>query len=49
MSWSTRLKKDMKSLNLQIEMVENINEWRKSIETDIMVHVANPNLLGLRL
>ena len=44
----------MKNLDLQIEMTRNQNECRRrilvgDIEIDILIHIANPNLLGLRL
>lgn len=29
MTWRTRVEKDIKDLDLQIEMVENRNKWRK--------------------
>ena len=48
------MEKDIKDIDLQIEMRENRNEWRRKIHVDtigysILVHIANPNLLESRL
>lgn len=46
----------MKDLDLQIKMVKYQNEWRKiyvddhwKLGIDILVHVADSNILGSRL
>ena len=31
MTWRTEVKNDMKDLDLQIEIVENRNEWKRRI------------------
>ena len=54
MTWRKNLEKDMNDLNLQIDRVEiRMNGEEKlmwtNIETDILIHVADCNLLGLRL
>ena len=46
--------KNMKDLDLQIELEKNQNEQRRKIHTDnhwnwLLVHEANPNHLGLKL
>ena len=54
MSWKRGVEKDKKYLDLQIKMVENGMNGREEsmwtiIGNDILVYVADPNLLGLRL
>ena len=56
MTWMEMVKNDMKLLELEEKMVADRNVWRRRIHVldrynffSVLVHIADPKLLGLRL
>ena len=47
MTWTAKVEKDKKNLDLQNEMVESRNKWRRIHMDDhcILVHVVDSNFL----